>query len=100
MLTYGHDDQRAALQRTFSELEHLGWDGAKPNAPLDQTRRTDRAPVIRRIKGGLELEMLRWGIVPASWCGTLKAWTMQLCGNPLTNARSEPMSVASAFREL
>jgi putative SOS response-associated peptidase YedK len=96
---YGYNDPLAALQRTFSELDHVSWDGAEPNAPLDQIRPTDRAPIVRPAEGGLELVMLRWDLVPSTWRGSLKAWTAELRGNPLTNARSEGVASNKAFRE-
>ena len=96
---YGYNNPLAALQRTFSELGHIRWDGAEPNAPLDQIRPTDRAPILRSAEDGVELLMMRWGIVPNTWRGTVKAWTAQLRGNPLTNARSETVSTTSTFRD-
>ena len=90
---YGYNNPLAALQRTFSELEHVRWDGLAPNATdLLQIRPTDRAPVIRPVDGGLELAMFRWGIIPNTWRGTARAWMAQLRGNPLTNARSQKES--------
>src|SRR5579862_4412557 len=94
---YGYNNPLAALQRTFSELNHVRWDGAEPNAPLDQIRPTDRAPIIRPVDDGLELRMMRWGIIPSTWTGPVKAWTAQLRGNPLTNARSETVATTSTF---
>jgi putative SOS response-associated peptidase YedK len=97
---YGYNNPLAALQRTFSELDHVNWDGLAPNATdLLQIRPTDRAPIVRPVDGGLELAMLRWGIVPTTWRGSVKAWMAQLKGNPLTNARSESVATNSAFRE-
>jgi len=96
---YGYNNPLAALQRTFSEVDHVRWDGAEPNAPPDQIRPTDRAPVIRPVEGGLELGMLRWGLIPNTWRGPIKAWTAQLRGNPLTNARAETVSSNSVFRD-
>jgi putative SOS response-associated peptidase YedK len=96
---FGYKDPLAALQREFSDLGHVRWDGLEPNAPLDQIRPTDRAPIIRGADGELELVMMRWGLVSPAWRGSLKDWTAQLRGNPLTNARSESVSVTSGFRE-
>src|SRR5215469_7017884 len=96
---YGYKDPLAALQREFSELGHVRWDGLEPNAPLDQIRPTDRAPIIRPADGELELTMMRWGLVSTAWRGSLKDWMAQLRGNPLTNARSESVAVTSGFRE-
>ena len=97
---YGYNNPLAALQRTFSEFGPVQWDGLAPNATdLLQIRPTDRAPIIRPVDGGLELAMFRWGIIPNAWRGSLKAWTAQLRGNPLTNARSEGVATNSAFRD-
>lgn len=96
---YGYNNPLAALQRTFSELRPVRWDGGEPNAALDQIRPTDRAPIIRPAGDGLQLLMMRWGIVPNTWRGPLKAWTAQLRGNPLTNARSETVATTSTFRD-
>jgi len=71
----------------------------EPNAPLDQIRPTDRAPIIRAVGGETTLDMVRWGIVPNTWRGPIKAWTAQLRGNPLTNARAETVSTTSTFRD-
>jgi putative SOS response-associated peptidase YedK len=96
---YGYKNPLSALQREFSELGNIRWDGLEPNAPLDQIRPTDRAPIIRPAGADLELVMLRWGLVSTAWRGTLKDWMAQLRGNPLTNARSESVSATSGFRE-
>jgi putative SOS response-associated peptidase YedK len=97
---YGYNNPLAALQRRFSELGPVGWDGLAPNATdLLQIRPTDRAPIIRPAATGLELVMLRWGLIPNTWRGPVKAWMAQLRGNPLTNARSEGVATGSAFRE-
>jgi putative SOS response-associated peptidase YedK len=95
---YGYNNPLAALQQTYSELAPVRWDGAEPNAPLDQIRPTDRAPIVRPAAGGLELVMVRWGLVSSTWRGSLKAWTAELRGNPLTNARSEGVASNKAFR--
>ena len=96
---YGYKNPLAALQREFSELGRVRWDGLEPNAPLDQIRPTDRAPIIRYADGELEVAMLRWGLIATAWTGTLKDWMAQLRGNPLTNARAETVAVTSGFRE-
>jgi putative SOS response-associated peptidase YedK len=36
---------------------------------------------------------------PNTWHGPVKAWTAQLRGNPLTNARSETVAATSTFRD-
>jgi len=72
---YGYKNPLATLQREFSEPGHIGWDRLEPNAPLDQIRLTDRAPIIRRAGDGeLEISMMRWGLVSSAWRGTLKDW--------------------------
>src|SRR5215469_11532618 len=92
---YGYKNPLAALQREFSELGRVGWDRLAPNAPLDQIRPTDRAPVIRPVDAGVEIAMLRWGLIPGAWRGSIKTWTAQLRGNPLTNARAETVATTT-----
>ena len=94
---YNHPLQR--LIDEFSKLGPINWDRLEPNAPLDQIRPTDRAPIIRPVDGTLQLGMVRWGMIPNTWRGPVKAWTAQLRGNPLTNARSETISTTSTFRD-
>jgi putative SOS response-associated peptidase YedK len=96
---YGYNHPLKRLIDAFSTLGPIQWDGLEPNAALDQIRPTDRAPVIRPVGGALELSMLRWGLIPNTWHGPVKAWTAQLRGNPLTNARSETVSTANTFRD-
>jgi putative SOS response-associated peptidase YedK len=96
---YGYNHPLQRLIDEFSKLGPINWDQLEPNAPLDQIRPTDRAPIIRPVDGALQLSMVRWGIIPNIWRGSVKAWTMQLRGNPLTNARSETVSTASTFRD-
>src|SRR5579871_1198780 len=96
---YGYKDPLAAMQRTFSELAHVRWDGLEPNAPLDQIRPTDRAPIIRPASDGVEIVMLRWGLIPSTWRGSIKGWGEHMRGNPLTNARSETVSTTGGFRD-
>lgn len=97
---YGYNNPLAALQREFAELGRVKWDDLAPNATdLLQIRPTDRAPIIRPAGDDLELVMLRWGVIPNTWRGTVKAWTTKLRGNPLTNARSEGVATNSAFSE-
>jgi len=51
---YGYNNPLAALQRTFSELGHVQWDGLAPNTTdLLQIRPRDRAPIIRPVDGRL-----------------------------------------------
>lgn len=96
---YGYNNPLSRLIDEFSTLGPINWDRLEPNTPLDQIRPTDRAPIIRPVDGGLELGMLRWGLIPNTWHGPVKAWTAQLRGNPLTNARSETISTTSTFRD-
>lgn len=97
---YGYNHPLMRLVEEFSIVGPIRWDGLQPNAPLDQIRPTDRAPVVRQAGGGeLALDMLRWGLVPNTWRGPLKAWTAQLRGNPLTNARAETVATTSTFRD-
>ncbi len=86
---YGYNNPLAQALRVFGLTRHLRWDGAEPNAPLDQIRPTDRAPIFRPADE-LELVMFRWGLIPNTWHGPVKAWTAQLhARQPLTNARAE-----------
>jgi putative SOS response-associated peptidase YedK len=96
---YGYNNPLKRLVDEFSTLGPIRWDGLEPNAALDQIRPTDRAPIIRPVGVALDLDMLRWGLIPNTWHGTVKAWTAQLRGNPLTNARAETVATASAFRD-
>jgi putative SOS response-associated peptidase YedK len=96
---YGYNHPLQRLIDEFSKLGPINWDQLEPNAPLDQIRPTDRAPIIRPVDGALELGMVRWGLIPNTWRGPVKAWAAQLRGNPLTNARSETVATASTFRD-
>ena len=95
---YGYNHPLKRLVEEFAKLGSIRWDGLEPNAPLDQIRPTDRAPIIRPIGSGLELDMVRWGMVPNTWRGPVKAWMAQLRGNPLTNARAETVAEKPTFR--
>ena len=96
---YGYNNPLKRLIDEFSTLVPIRWNGLEPNAALDQIRPTDRAPIIRPVDGQLELDMFRWGLIPNTWRGSVKAWTAQLRCNPLTNARSETIAKTSTFRE-
>jgi putative SOS response-associated peptidase YedK len=96
---YGYNHPLQRLIDEFSTVGAIRWDRLEPNAPLDQIKPTDRAPIIRPAGGGLELAMLRWGLVPNTWHGPVKAWMAQLRGNPLTNARAETVATTSTFRD-
>jgi len=96
---YGYNHPLKRLIDEFSTVGSIRWNGLEPNAPLDQIRPTDRAPIIRPVNGAMTLDMLRWGLVPNTWRGPLKAWMAQLRGNPLTNARAETVATTSTFRD-
>jgi putative SOS response-associated peptidase YedK len=96
---YGYNNPLKRLVEEFSDVGPIRWNGLEPNAPLDQIRPTDRAPIIRAVDGETTLDMVRWGIVPNTWRGPVKAWTAQLRGNPLTNARAETVATTSTFRD-
>ena len=55
-------------------------------------RPTDRASVIRKGTGGLEVANLRWGLIP-SWAKDPKI------GVQCINARAETISEKPSFRE-
>ena len=96
---YGHNNPLKRLVEEFSDVGPVRWNGLEPNAPLDQIRPTDRAPTIRAVDGQTTLDMVRWGIIPNTWRGPIEAWTAQLRGNPLTNARAETVATTSTFRD-
>jgi putative SOS response-associated peptidase YedK len=96
---YGYNHPLKRLIEEFSDVGPIRWHGLEPNAALDQIRPTDRAPIIRTVAGETTLDMVRWGIVPNTWRGPVKAWAAQLRGNPLTNARSETIATTSTFRD-
>jgi putative SOS response-associated peptidase YedK len=65
---YGRLNPLNAPTSEFRALGPVNWDGLAPNTTLDQIRPTDRAPIPRPAAGGgLELTMLRWGLVPHFW---------------------------------
>jgi putative SOS response-associated peptidase YedK len=90
---YGYQHPLNALPDEFSELGPIRWDGLLPNAPLDQIRPTDRAPIIRPFDGALELAVIRWGLVPWFYKGPLK--DVKALN---TSARSETVSGLPSFR--
>ena len=90
---YGYQHPLNALPDEFSEIGPMRWDGLEPNAPLDQIRPTDRALIIRPTEGGLELAMVRWGLVPWFHKGPLKDFK-----GLNTNARAETVSTPPSFK--
>jgi putative SOS response-associated peptidase YedK len=96
---YGYNHPLQRLVDEFSKLGPNRWDQLEPNAPPDQIRPTDRAPIIRPVDGTLDLSVVRWGLIPNTWRGPVKAWMAQLRGNPLTNARSESIATTNTFRD-
>ena len=60
--------------------------------PQEVIRPTDKASVIRRGSGGMEVAILRWGLIP-SWAKDPKI------GVQCINARAETISEKPAFRE-
>lgn len=96
---YGYNHPLKRLIEEFSKLGSIAWDGLEANATHDQIRPTDRAPIIRAVNGSLEIDMLRWGLVPNTWRGPVKAFMAQLRGNPLTNARAETVATTGTFRD-
>jgi putative SOS response-associated peptidase YedK len=70
---YGYNHPLKRLVEAFSDVGPIRWNGSEPNAPLDQIRPTDRAPIIRAVGGAMTLDMIRWGIVPNTWRGPVKA---------------------------
>ncbi|MFI4975505.1 MAG: SOS response-associated peptidase [Caulobacterales bacterium] len=92
---YGYQHPYNALVGEFSELGPIHWDGLEPNAPRDQIRPTDKAPVVRPTRdGGYEVAELRWGLIPWFHKKPVKEW------KPLTtNARSETVATTGAYRD-
>jgi len=90
---YGYQHPLNALPDEFSDLGPIRWDGLAPNAPLDQIRPTDRAPIIRPVDSVLELAVIRWGLVPWFHKGPLKDFK-----GLNTNARSETVSTLANFK--
>lgn len=84
---------RYSLIRSVDEIGRLFGVQELPNlAPRYNIAPTQMAPVVRRRpRGGRELAMLRWGLVPG-WASGVKA------ASPLINARAETVAVKPAFR--
>jgi putative SOS response-associated peptidase YedK len=91
---YGYQNPLSKLIAEFSDLGPIRWDRLEPNAPLDQIRPTDRAPVIRLTReADLKLVQLRWGLVPWFHKVVLKDFK-----GLNTNARSETVSTLASFK--
>lgn len=95
----------APVHQAFDEFSKAGLplkiaDPARlPNRPLELVRPTDTAPIVRPVdpqapEEGVELALLRWGLIPGFHRGGIKDWKL-LC----TNARSETGATARPFRE-
>lgn len=84
---YDLSDNPAAIKAKFKVFRVPEF---APNADL---RPTDMAPVVRRVHGSIEREvvLLRWGLVPV-WAKDLKF------GTRCINARSETLASTPAFR--
>jgi putative SOS response-associated peptidase YedK len=91
---YGYQHPNNRLVAEFSDLGPVRWDGAEPNAPRDQIRPTDRAPILRRAAdGGVELVELRWGLAPFFHKKPVRDW--KILG---TNARSETVASTAMYK--
>jgi len=94
---YGYQHPYRALIDEFSEIDPLRWPAnAEPNAPRDQIRPTDMAPVLRRPADGVGLELvdLRWGLVPWFHKGPMKEFK-----GLNTNARAETVATLASFKD-
>ncbi|HEV2363392.1 MAG TPA: SOS response-associated peptidase [Caulobacteraceae bacterium] len=91
---YGYRHPYRQLLEEFSDLGPIRWAGLEPNAPRDDIRPTDPAPIIREVGGELELAELRWGLIPWYHQGPTKGW--KVLG---TNARSESCATTSMYKE-
>ena len=78
--------------RTKGEVKEGKAKIAVKGPPQAIIRPTDRASVIRKGSGGLEVANLRWGLIP-SWAKDPKI------GVQCINARAETISEKPAFRE-
>ena len=93
---YGYQHPYSALIDEFSEIGPVRWPAAaEPNAPRDQIRPTDMAPVLRLPADGegLELVDMRWGLVPWFHKAPMKAFK-----GLNTNARSETVATLPSFK--
>jgi hypothetical protein len=91
---YGYQHPYNRLVDEFSDVRPVQWAGGEPNAPSDQIRPTERAPILRPVADGLELVELRWGLIPWFHKGALKDFR----GGLNTNARSETVSTLASFK--
>ncbi len=91
---YGYAHPLNYLPDEFSDIGPIRWDGLEPNAPLDQIRPTNLAPIIRAdAEGAFEVARLRWGLVPFFHKKPAKDWKM--LG---TNARAETVSTTGMYK--
>jgi putative SOS response-associated peptidase YedK len=91
---YGYLNPLARLAEEFSRLGPIRWSGLEPNAPRDQIRPTDPAPIIREGRDrALEVVELRWGLVPWFHKAPLKAFR-----GLNTNARAETVGATASFK--
>jgi putative SOS response-associated peptidase YedK len=70
-----------------------------PNAPYEMVRPTQVVPILRPVDPtgpdqGVELALLRWGLIPGFHRGGVKDWKF-LC----TNARSETVATTRSYRD-
>ena len=90
---YGYQHPYSCLIAEFSDLGPIRWDQLEPNAPRDDIRPTDKAPIIRAADGGIELVERRWGLIPWFHKGRLADFK---CLN--TNARAETVATLASFK--
>lgn len=98
---YGYRHPYNSLVDEFSQsrIPIVQWNGAEPNAPRDDIRPTNSAPVVRPVdpanpQAGTELVELRWGLIPFFHRKGIKEW--KVLG---TNVRSETIDQTATFRE-
>jgi putative SOS response-associated peptidase YedK len=91
---YGYQHPYSRLVAEFSDLGPVLWDRLEPNAPRDEIRPTDSAPIIRTADGGVELVERRWGMVPWFHKKSMAEWK-----GLNTNARSETVSTLATFKD-
>jgi putative SOS response-associated peptidase YedK len=92
---YGYQAPYSKLLEEFSHVLPVHWAGAEPNAPRDDIRPTDPAPILRPTEDGqtLKLVELRWGLIPWFHKGALKDFK-----GLNTNARSETVGQLASFK--
>jgi putative SOS response-associated peptidase YedK len=96
---------RTPIHQAFDEFSEIRLpmriaDPARiPNQPLELIRPTDTAPIFRPVAptdaaAGVELVMMRWGLIPWFHRGGLKDWKFLT-----TNARSEDVGTTRTYRD-